>query len=664
MDKRSLIFVICFSLSLFAVNVFFNMRREEEANTWKLQEETRLAKEETELTAALKQNEAYTNKGSAKITNQSQGEKFYVLENEYQQLVFSNIGGALAEINLPFETTKDAASPVKKIEVDRIMQDKYPFNAYFPVNPYYTAGMVTHSADERHLGGYYPLLRRTLVKATTEEVLLQPRYYAFNTISSYPEVANLVYEVTSFNEQSITFEAVQQNRRIIKTYSIAQQSKGAPYCIDLTIRVDGDSRGLSLTSGVPDVEMMSGSPTPALKVRLTRNQASEVEKLDFPKEGIPFTVSSIFPDWICNSNGFFGVIMNPVEEIGSGYSTEWVSGETAPSRLLDIDPQYQIYKASQLPGYMTLLPLRPTGGVMHYRIFAGPFADHILKTVDATFTDPATGKNPDYIASQSFHGWFAFISEPFAKLMFVIMKFFYWLTSSWGLSIILLTIFLRLLLYPLNQWSIRSMRRMQKLAPEVTAIQEKHKKEPKKAQMEIMTLYRTRKVNPFMGCFPLLIQMPFLIGMFDLLKSTFDLRGASFIPGWINNLTAPDVVFSWNYPIFFIGTQFHLLPIILGVVMFLQQRYSSTLSKDKSKWTDQQKQQRMMGNVMTIVFAIMFYHFPSGLNIYWLSSMGLGILQQWLSNKYDKKSLEKSSDKKGTTTILPAPSSKRGKKRW
>ncbi len=213
------------------------------------------------------------------------------------------------------------------------------------------------------------------------------------------------------------------------------------------------------------------------------------------------------------------------------------------------------------------------------------------------------------------------------------MELFYKLTSSWGISIILLTLALRVMLYPLNAWSIKSTIKMQEIAPKVSAIQERYKKEPKRAQQEIMNLYREKGVNPLSGCFPLLIQLPFLIGMFDLLKSTFELRGASFIPGWIDNLTAPDILFGWNYPVLFFGTDFHLLPFLLGGVMWAQQRFSASAPKDKSLMTDQQKQQKMMGNVMTVVFTVMFYHFPSGLNIYWLSSMSLGILQQWLMTR-------------------------------
>jgi YidC/Oxa1 family membrane protein insertase len=288
-----------------------------------------------------------------------------------------------------------------------------------------------------------------------------------------------------------------------------------------------------------------------------------------------------------------------------------------------------------------LIPLNNKGGSMEFHVFAGPFADSILQKVDAHYSNPATGYNPSFGDCQSFHGWFTFISEPFSDFLFLLMKFFYSITGSWAFSIILLTVALRIMLYPLNAWSTKSMLQMQQIAPEIAKIQEKYKKDQKKAQLEIMNLYREKKVNPMSGCVPLLIQMPFLIGMFDLLKSTYELRGASFIPGWIDNLTSPDVLFSWTTPIFFIGNQFHLLPVLLGLVMFFQQRMMSTLPKDPSLWTDQQRQQRAMGTMMTVVFAVMFYHFPSGLNIYWLSSMLLGMAQQWWTSRRMKEAAAK-----------------------
>ena len=122
--------------------------------------------------------------------------------------------------------------------------------------------------------------------------------------------------------------------------------------------------------------------------------------------------------------------------------------------------------------------------------------------------------------------------------------------------------------------------------------------------------------------------------MFDLLRTSFSLRGQGFISGWIDNLAAPDILFQWSNPIFYIGTEFHFLPVLIGGVMFLQQRLSSSLPKDPKLLTDQQK---AMGSIMTIFFTIMFYNLPAGVNLYWLSSMGLGVLQQWYTNKVLEK---------------------------
>lgn len=570
---------------------------------------------------------------SKKISEQ----KYFVLENAYQQLVFTNVGGALIEINLPFETKSDVKSAVKEIGFDREIAKEYPANAHFPAHPYYMAGS-NQELPQGSVGGYYPLLRRGILngKATS----ISPQHYALNVISEYPEMAELVYEVKEFTPTKIIFEALQPHRKITKTFILAEGEKGAPYIFDLQIQIEGDSRNLWLTSGVPEVEIMSNNSSPQIQYRLTRKGKSDVQKLDLPKVKEIVAVSSVHPDWVVNSNGYLGIILDPLSEIGAGYKAAALAGNVVPTRLSVIDPQYEPYPASKYPGYQVLLPLPTSAGTFHFRVYSGPFDESVLKSVDSLFSNPSTGYNPDYVASWTFYGWFSFISEPFAKFLFIVMKFFHSLTHSWGFSIILLTLFLRLLLYPLNAWSIKSMRRMQQLSPEIQAIQAKYKKEPKKSQMEIMALYKEKKVNPFTGCIPILIQLPFLIGMFDLLKSSFQLRGASFIPGWIDDLTAPDVIFQWKAPIFFIGNQLHLLPLLLGGVMFIQQRFFTSTSIDPTKMTDQQRQQRAMGTIMTVVFAVMFYHFPSGLNIYWLSSMILGILQQWVTNKIlDKKNL-------------------------
>lgn len=604
MDRRTVLFFISLTLALFLVRSYFDQPAMQKPQVEEKLEEQK----EPPPEIVDKPNE------------------YYVLENEYLQLVFSNHGGALCEINLPFKGSKHPKSVVLPIEIDKELVEYAPKNSYFPLHP---AKDAQGNIQEGTLGGYYPLIRRDTVGKDTIEV--PARDYSCNIVSEYPEFANMVYEVSHFTDSEIVFQAKQPYRRITKRFALPKNNENLPYCFQLEITIEGPSQGLWLTSGVPEIEWQSGASASTIKYRITRGKKHEVVKVDLPSS--VFNLSSVFPDWVCNSNGFFGLILDPLKGQESGFKVEKVSGAQDPTRLHLIDPDYQRYGEEETAGYNVLMPIKTVHGNMAVRLYAGPFAEKTLTTVDATYAAESGAKTSDYLSCQTYHGWFAFISEPFAKFLFFFMKICYNFTHSWVLSIIFATIILRVLLYPLNTWSIRSMKGMQDVAPEIKAIQERYKKDPQKAQLEIMALYRSKGVNPISGCLPLLLQLPFLIGMFDLLKTTYELRGASFIPGWIDDLTAPDVLFSWHTYLPLIGTQFHLLPIILGGIMYVQQNVMSNLPNDPALWTDQQRQSRAMGNIMTVVMTVLFYNFPSGLNIYWISSMLLGVLQQWWVNK-------------------------------
>lgn len=558
-------------------------------------------------------------------------EQYYVLENEFLQLVFSNLNGALAEINLPFQSESHPNSVVKEIEIDRTIQENYSFNDAFPQREYLVSdGKGSTKKEPPRTGGYYPLLRRDIVApGSNTEIIVNPHYYALNVFQQDEAPEAHEFQLKRLEKDLIVFERVENNRKITKTFILPQNPLDRPYTFDMEVKVEGDARLLNLSLGIPEVELISNSYTPSIKYRVVQGRKSKVEDIKPPK--VLTTLSHLTPDWFSNGNGFFGIIANPLNGSAPGLSVHPVSGELAPSRITIIDAQFNRFPPEKYPGYAVLgrLPSKP--GTTRYRIFAGPYDKNTLTAVDNSFIDPVEGGSPDFVEVQSYHGWFAFISKPFAKFLFTIMNLFYKLTGSWGISIILLTVVLRIMLYPLNNWSMKSTAKLQKVAPKIKEIQEKYKKDPKRVNIETMNLYKREGVNPFGGCLPILIQLPFLLGMLDLLKSSFQLRGASFIPGWIDNLAAPDVLFSWSYPIPFIGTSFHLLPILLGLIMYFQQKFLSTAGTQVA--TDQQRQTRFMGNMMTIVFTVMFYKFPSGLNIYWMSSMLLGILQQWWVNK-------------------------------
>ena len=608
-NVRTILYVLLMSVVLFGMNWFFEKKNQQQKPTQIAEakkEETPMA--EAPSHSALEKDEA-----------------LYVLENGYQQIVFSNIGGSVAEINLPFKSGTDEKSIVLPIGVDRTIEKQAPQDAKFPSHPAQIAGGRTL---EPKLGGYYPLLRRGLRAPNGSSLVDVPaRYYGFNLIGQDPSIARAVYRMKKLGSDFIEFESSDGN--VTKRFSF---SKDAPYMLELDLQIKNPN-GLWLSTGVPDVEIISNRPAPALKYRASIGEKISVNQVKLPKQAV--TYSTVFPDWICNSNGYFGIILDQLNEKPAGFQASIVPGVVDPTRLVAIDRQYDVYPANKYPGYEMLIPAQ--SGT--YRIFAGPFEKSLLASIDQKYSQG--GYNPDYKAAWSFHGWFAFISEPFAKLLFVIMDLFHTITGSWGLSIILLTLVLRLMLYPLNAWSIRSTMRMQQLQPKIQELQERMKKDPKKTQLEMMQLYREHKVNPFTGgCLPILIQMPFLIGMFDLLKSAFALRGASFVPGWIDNLTAPDVVFSWSKPLPFFGNSFHILPFILGLVMFLNQKMMMKRKIKKGEVLDDKaKQAKMMGQVMAVVFTIIFYNFPSGLNLYWLSSMVFGMIQQWWMMKKQQPEL-------------------------
>ncbi|OGN56908.1 MAG: hypothetical protein A3D96_07490 [Chlamydiae bacterium RIFCSPHIGHO2_12_FULL_44_59] len=556
------------------------------------------------------------------LYSSSSSEKYYVLENAYQQLVFTDRGGSLAEINLPLRETSPQ-SIVREIDFDRQILKNSPQNNRFPLHSYTTYDGASYA--EGRLGGYYPLLRRGLNGST-----LPSEYYALNVVGEDPRIAGSTFRVTRFEKNLIEFQGSLGQATLIKTYSFPAERKG-PYCFHLDLRVEGDPSGLWLSSGIPDVEIVANSYSPQVRIQTTDSRGSDVDTIKLPKNE-PNTVRNISPNWISNNNGFFGLILDPITSLGTGYRIEKIPGQNAPTRLSLIDARYDRFPPSDYPGYATNLPLQT--GTTSFRIFAGPYDHHLLKELDQTYDDPAKNYNPHYTQAITIQGWFSFISQPFSKFLFYLMSLFHSISRSWAVSIILLTIALRAMMYPLNAWSIRSGIKTQELAPKVKAIENKYKKDPAKTKIETMNLYRQEGVNPLTGCLPLLLTMPFLLGMFYLLKSSFPLRGALFIPGWIDDLSAPDVLFSWGQPLWFIGNEFHFLPILMGLTMYLQQKFTSKLPKDVSQLSDTQKQQKMMGNMMVVIFTVMFYNFPSGLNLYFMISTLLGVAQQaWMTKK-------------------------------
>ncbi len=244
-----------------------------------------------------------------------------------------------------------------------------------------------------------------------------------------------------------------------------------------------------------------------------------------------------------------------------------------------------------------------------YRIYFGPKIETAVAAVDPRI-DPAL---------QVGYAWISPLVRLFERMLGGTYRN---LVPNYGIAIILLTILLRVVTYPLTQKSMRSMRRFSQISPEMKKLQEAHKGDKTRLQQEMMALYQRKGINPIAamggGCLPMLIQFPFLIALYFALQGSIELRHAPFF-GWINDLSAPESLFS------IAGVPIRLLPLMMGGTMVLQQKLTPAAGADP--------QQRQMMMWMSVMFIFLFYQFPSGLVLYWFVSNLLGIGQQFLVNR-------------------------------
>ena len=243
-----------------------------------------------------------------------------------------------------------------------------------------------------------------------------------------------------------------------------------------------------------------------------------------------------------------------------------------------------------------------------YTVFIGPKELDILKSV---------GKGIERAID---FGYFGFVSVPFLY----VLHFFHRFTASYGLDIIILTVLIKLLLWPLTHKSMVSMKSMAKLAPQMEKLKEKYANDKEKLNREIMDLYKRNGVNPLGGCLPMLLQFPVFIGLYNALSTPIELRHAPFM--WIKDLSRPD----WESLPFTLGG-WHLgipvLTILMGASMFLQQWMTPSAGDPN---------QRRMMMLMPLMFTFMFVSFPAGLTVYWLVNNILSIVQQHWINRSQK----------------------------
>ena len=223
-----------------------------------------------------------------------------------------------------------------------------------------------------------------------------------------------------------------------------------------------------------------------------------------------------------------------------------------------------------------------------------------------------------------------------------IMEMIYKVIPNWGVAIIIMTILLRLVIYPLTKKSSESTLKMQEFQPKIQELQTKYKDNPEKMNVEMAKLYKETGYNPLMGCLPLLIQFPLIIAMFNLFNNYFEFRGAMFIPGWIPDLSVGDSIYTLKFNIPLLGNQIRLLPVIYLVSQLFYGKMTSASTPTQSNG-----QMKFMMYGMPIIFFFIFYNSPSGLLLYWTVSNILTMVQQIFINrmmKAKKAEMEKSKE--------------------
>ena len=270
--------------------------------------------------------------------------------------------------------------------------------------------------------------------------------------------------------------------------------------------------------------------------------------------------------------------------------------------------QENMVEAQYMEPVMAIHP--GTQHVFEYQLYFGPKRMKVLRELGHE------------LHRAIYFGWFDIIAKPCLWIMNFLHDHF---IHNYGVAIIILTIFMKLLLWPLGNKSYKSMAEMKKIQPLMAEIREKYKNDKKKMNEEVMGLYKTYKINPLGGCLPMIVQMPVFFALYRMLYEAIELRHAPFL-GWITDLSAPDRLFHFGFSIPFMEPPYGIpvLTIIMGATMFVSQKMQPPMG-------DPAQAKMMM--LMPIIFTVIFINFSSGLVLYWLVNNILSITQQYYVQK-------------------------------
>jgi len=440
-----------------------------------------------------------------------------------------------------------------------------------------------------------------------------------NKIGSVFGLENVEFVLTEKTDRSVSYTYEDENYLVTKNFVLGKED----YSVQVDISIVGKTKMSNLSElaiGIYTADMSSldngvskhgGDSSRSTDKSLNEYVVFSTKEMIRKNNAFKFSpkdrmVKQDSINWVGFRNRYYCAIFKPLFET-KGFSLNPIDKERLK---VEIEPLFVNGSKDQEES-------------LSFICYFGPEKLSILKKFDYSF--------------EKIRKYYRFgLFDTIAKFIHSIMDLMYNIVPNWGVCILLISVVIYFSMYPLTKRSMVSMKRMQSMQPMVNALKEKYKNNPQKMNEEMMKIYKENKINPLGGCLPMLLQMPVFIGLYQVLWRSVSLKGAGFL--WIKDLSAPDRLFvfppTWPQNIPIIGNEINILPLIMMIVMYFQQKLSTQnmTAADPA----QLAQQKMMSRIFPLFLGFIFYKFASGLTLYFTMFYLFSTFTQWKMSKEPK----------------------------